>query len=57
MTNRSRPLTAEEQRVGSEVEQEQSALILEESERRAWDAAPDAVVEHRTSEQATPPPE
>jgi hypothetical protein len=38
---------------------EQQELILEDSEERAadWDAAPDSVVEHRTSEEATPPPE
>jgi hypothetical protein len=38
---------------------EQQELILEDSEERAADrdAAPDSVVEHRTSEEATPPPE
>lgn len=38
---------------------EQQELILEESEQRAADrdAAPDSFVEHRTSEEATPPPE
>lgn len=57
MTNQSRPLTPEEAQAGSEVEQEQAAAILEESEERVRDrgVAPDAVVEHRTSEEATPP--
>ena len=38
---------------------EQQELVLEESEARAADreAAPDSFVEHRTSEEATPPPE
>ena len=38
---------------------EQQELILEESEERAADrdAAPDSVVEHRTSDEATPPVE
>ena len=37
--------------------EEQQELILEESEVRAADreAAPDSFVEHRTSEEATPP--
>jgi hypothetical protein len=39
--------------------EEQQELILEESEARAADraAAPDSFVEHRTSDEATPPPE
>jgi hypothetical protein len=38
---------------------EQQDLILEESEERTLDrdAAPGTFVEHRTSEEATPPPE
>jgi len=38
---------------------EQKELLLEDSEERAADrdAAPDSFVEHRTSEEATPPPE
>ena len=38
---------------------EQQELILEESEERTLDreAAPDSFVEHRTSDEATPPPE
>jgi hypothetical protein len=57
MTTNRRPLTAEEREAGSEVPVEQSEIILEESERRAADrnAAPGTVVEHRTSDEATPP--
>jgi hypothetical protein len=38
---------------------EQQDLILEDSEQREVDrdAAPDSYVEHRTSDEATPPPE
>lgn len=38
---------------------EQKELLLEDSEERAADreAAPDSVVEHRTSDEATPPVE
>ncbi|MCU1373429.1 MAG: hypothetical protein JWO68_715 [Actinomycetia bacterium] len=38
---------------------EQHELILEDSEERAADreAAPDSFVEHRTSDEATPPAE
>jgi len=52
-----RPLTAEEKEAGSDVPAEQSELILEDSEVRAADreAAPDSVVEHRTSDESTPP--
>ena len=52
-----RPLTAEEQEAGSDVPEEQSELILEDSERRAADrrAAPDTVLERRSSDEATPP--
>jgi hypothetical protein len=52
-----RPLTAEEKEAGSDVPAEQSELILEDSEERAADreAAPDSVVEHRTSDESTPP--
>ena len=37
---------------------EQQDVILEESEEREADrdAAPDSFVEHRTSDEATPPP-
>jgi hypothetical protein len=39
------------------VERDQKQIILEESEIRAAnrDAAPDSFVEHRTSDEATPP--
>ena len=38
---------------------DQQDVILEESEEREADrdAAPDSFVEHRTSDQATPPPD
>jgi hypothetical protein len=38
---------------------EQQELLLEDSEERATDrdAAPDSFVEHRTSDEATPPVE
>jgi hypothetical protein len=38
---------------------EQQELLLEDSEERAadLDAAPDSFVEHRTSDEATPPVE
>lgn len=41
------------------MEREQQEIILEESEVRAADrdAAPDSFVEHRTSDEATPPAE
>jgi hypothetical protein len=53
----SRPLTAEEKEAGSDAPVEQSELILEDSERRAEDreAAPGTVVEHRSSDESTPP--
>ena len=52
------PLT-EEAAAGSEVPAEQQAAKLRESEERTenLDAAPDSFLEHRTSEQATPPSE
>lgn len=41
------------------MEREQQQIILEDSEIRAAnrDAAPDSFVEHRTSDEATPPVE
>jgi hypothetical protein len=41
------------------MEREQQEIILEESEIREHDrdAAPDSFVEHRTSDEATEPPE
>jgi hypothetical protein len=52
-----RPLTPEEKEAGSADPAAQSAAILDESARRAADraAAPDTFVEHRTSDEATPP--
>lgn len=50
-------LLPEEQAVGSDDPEAQAEAILAESdERRASrDNAPDSVVEHRTSEEVTPP--
>ena len=52
-------LTAEEKVAGSDDPHAQAEAILEESEERvaSRDAAPGAHVEHRTSEEATPPPD
>ena len=54
-----RPLTAEEKQAGSDDPAEQSAAILEESADRTADRneAPDSYVEHRSSDEATPPVE
>jgi hypothetical protein len=54
LTGYSRPVERE-----PEQDTEQQRLILEESEVRLAnrDAAPDSFVEHRTSDEATPPPE
>lgn len=50
-------LLPEEQRPGSDDAQAQAEIILEESDERqaSREAAPDSVVEHRTSDEATPP--
>ena len=50
-------LLPEEKVVGSDDPQAQAATILEDSDLRAADreAAPGKFVEHRTSEEATPP--
>lgn len=52
-----RDLTAEEKAAGSADPERQSELILEESELRKEDrnAAPDTHLEHRSSDEATPP--
>ena len=52
-----RPLTAEEKDAGSDDPAAQSAAILEDSEQRTADRddAPDTHLEHRTSDEATPP--
>jgi len=56
MENR-RPLTAEEKQAGSDDPAAQSEAILEDSEERTADRdrAPDSFVEHRSSDEATPP--
>ena len=50
-------LRIEERRAGSDQPQAQAEAILEESDVRSEDrdAAPDSFVEHRTSDEATPP--
>ena len=52
-----RPLLPEEKRAGSDDPDAQTAEVLRESELRTLDRdlAPDSFVEHRTSEEATPP--
>ena len=54
-----RPLTPEEQQAGSDDPAAQSSAILAESTQRTQDrdAAPDTHLEHRTSDEATPPTE
>lgn len=51
-------LLPEEDAVGSDRPTAQAEVILEESDARSEDrdAAPDSFVEHRTSDEATPPP-
>ena len=51
-------LLPEEQGPGTDDTTAQAAAILEESDERQADrdAAPSTVLEHRTSEDATPPP-
>jgi hypothetical protein len=50
-------LRVEEGRAGSDAPHAQAEAILEDSDERAEDrdAAPDSFVEHRTSDEATPP--
>jgi hypothetical protein len=50
-------LLPEEKKVGSEDPEAQAEAILEESEERTVDrsASPSTHLEHRTSEDATPP--
>ena len=57
MSDSDRPLTPEEKEAGSADPAAQSAAILAESEQRATDrnAAPDTHLEHRSSDEATPP--
>ena len=51
-------LLPEEDRAGSEAPEPQAEAVLEDSEARQSDrdAAPDAVVEHRRSEDTVEPP-
>ena len=50
-------LLPEEEQVGSDDPEAQAAAILEQSDARTFDreAAPDTHLEHRTSEDVTPP--
>lgn len=50
-------LLPEEEVAGSAAPRQQAKVILEESDARSEDrdAAPDSLVEHRTSDEATPP--
>jgi hypothetical protein len=52
-------LLPEEEAVGSEDPEGQAAAILEDSDARSAsrEAAPDTHLEHRTSEDVTPPPD
>jgi hypothetical protein len=52
-------LTAEEKVAGSDDPHAQAEAILEDSEARiaSREAAPGTHLEHRTSEEATPPPD
>ena len=54
---RAEHLRVEERRAGSDDAHAQAEAILEDSDRRATDrdAAPASMVEHRTSDEATPP--
>jgi hypothetical protein len=56
-STRGEHLLPEEEAAGSDLPEEQAAAILEDSEARSADrnAAPGSVVEHRTSDEATPP--
>jgi hypothetical protein len=48
-------LTAEEETAGSGDPVEQARIILEDSDARQAQAAPDAIVEHRTSDETVEP--
>jgi hypothetical protein len=52
-------LTAEEKAAGSDAPMRQAEVILEESEHRVETRGPDPgkSIEHRTSRDATPPPD
>lgn len=57
VTTRADELLPEEQAAGSDDAEEQAETILEDSDRREADrdAAPGTHLEHRTSDEATPP--
>lgn len=57
MEGRADELLPEEMAAGSDNPEAQAEAILEESDERQEDrsAAPGSVVEHRTSDEATPP--
>lgn len=57
VARRAAELLPEEDVVGSADPMRQAEVILEESDARSEDrdAAPDSFVEHRTSDEATPP--
>ena len=57
IARRAAHLLPEEDAAGSDAPLEQAKVILEDSDARSEDreAAPDSVVEHRTSDEATPP--
>ena len=57
VAKRANALLPEEDAVGSDDPTQQAEVILEESDARSEDrnAAPDSFVEHRTSDEATPP--
>ena len=59
VTSRADALLPEEQRAGAGDAVRQAEVILEESDARQndRDAAPGSSVEHRTSEDTTPPPD
>lgn len=58
VARRAAQLLPEEDVVGSDDPDRQAEAILEDSDARSEDrdAAPGSFVEHRTSEEATPPP-
>ena len=58
VARRAAELLPEEDAVGSSDPHAQARAILDDSDARSEDreAAPDSFVEHRTSDEATPPP-
>ena len=59
VARRAAALLPEEDAAGSDAPRQQAEVILEESDARSEDrdAAPGSFVEHRTSDEATPPVE